>query len=192
MKKINRSAEKKNKTDYSWIVLIFVITLCISALMSFIFSRALNDASIGVSYLILVFIILIGVFFDIVGVAVTSATEKPFHSMASRKVPGAMDALRLIRKAGRVSSFCNDVIGDICGVISGAAAAVIAVRAAAGHGSDVQMAFELITSALVAAFTIGGKAMGKSFAISESTAIVHFAGKVIYYLKKIPTVFRKK
>ena len=33
-----------------------------------------------------------------------------------------------IRNAGRVSSFCNDVIGDICGVISGSAAAVISAR----------------------------------------------------------------
>ena len=31
----------------------------------------------------------------------------------------------LIRNAGKVSSFCNDVIGDISGVISGTASALI-------------------------------------------------------------------
>ncbi|MFQ8767640.1 MAG: hypothetical protein ACLR8U_14850 [Oscillospiraceae bacterium] len=45
--------------------------------------------------------------FDIIGVAVTAADEKPFHSMASRKVPEAGEALKLIRNAGRVSSFAT-------------------------------------------------------------------------------------
>ena len=58
--------------------------------------------------------------------AVATANEKPFHSMASRKVPGALEAIRLLRNAERVSSICNDVVGDICGVVSGSASATIA------------------------------------------------------------------
>ena len=170
-------------------MLTFVLAMLISAVMSFLSGRLLGAASSAVSFLVLIGIILIGVVFDMIGVAVTSAQEAPFHSMASRKLPGAAEALTLLRNAGRVSSFCNDVIGDICGVVSGAAAAAIAVRAAVGSGQTV---YELILSALVAAFTIGGKAFGKSFAIGYCTEIVHITAKILYFFKNIPTALRKR
>ena len=129
-------APKKSGTDWRWIITIFVITVCISAVMSLISTNLLANATLGVSFVILISIIAIGIVFDIIGVAVTAADEKPFHSMASRKVPEATQALKLIRNAGRVSSFCNDVIGDICGVISGSAAATIAERVLAMHPRD--------------------------------------------------------
>ena len=128
------AAAKKKKTgrsarpDFRWIALIFLVTVLISALMSFVSSNLLEGAGLILSFVILICIVLTGILFDIIGVAVTAADEVPFHAMASRKVPEAEDALRLIRNAGRVSSFCNDVIGDICGVISGSAAAVISAR----------------------------------------------------------------
>ena len=47
--------------------------------------------------------------------------------MNSRKVKGANVAVKFKKNAEKVSSFCCDVIGDICGVISGGAAAAISV-----------------------------------------------------------------
>lgn len=123
-----KKAGKSAKPDFKWIALIFLTTVLISALMSFVSSNLLEGAGLALSFVILICIVLTGILFDIIGVAVTAADEVPFHAMASRKVPEAEDALRLIRNAGKVSSFCNDVIGDICGVISGSAAAVIAAR----------------------------------------------------------------
>ena len=137
-------APKKSGTDWRWIITIFVITVCISAVMSLISTNLLANATLGVSFVILISIIAIGIVFDIIGVAVTAADEKPFHSMASRKVPEAGEALKLIRNAGRVSSFCNDVIGDICGVISGSASATIAVRVdAPQHAGACRYAFDV-------------------------------------------------
>jgi hypothetical protein len=66
--------------------------------------------------------------FDIIGVAVTAADERPFHSMAAHKEKGAAEALYLLHNASHVSSFCNDVVGDICGIVSGTTAAVIVSR----------------------------------------------------------------
>ena len=135
----NSKAPKKQGPDWRWIFTIFFITVLISAVMSLISTNLLSSATLGVSFVILICIIAIGIVFDIIGVAVTAADEKPFHSMASRKVPEAgRRRLKLIRNAGRVSSFCNDVIGDICGVISGSAAATIAARVlvnASGHAA---------------------------------------------------------
>jgi CBS domain containing-hemolysin-like protein len=138
-------------------------------------------------------IILIGIVFDIIGVSVTAAEEQPFHSMAARKRPEAHIAIRLLRMADRVSSFCNDVVGDICGVISGSAAAVIAARAVTGEQEIVTTVMQLGMSALVAGLTIGGKALGKSVAMGNSIEIVHTAAKVIYFFKNLPRLlFRRK
>ena len=83
----NSKAPKKQGPDWRWIFTIFFITVLISAVMSLISTNLLSSATLGVSFVILISIIAIGIVFDIIGVAVTAADEKPFHSMASRKVP---------------------------------------------------------------------------------------------------------
>lgn len=185
-------APKKSGTDWRWILTIFVITVCISAVMSLISTNLLANATLGVSFVILICIIAIGIVFDIIGVAVTAADEKPFHSMASRKVPEAGEALKLIRNAGRVSSFCNDVIGDICGVISGSASATIAVRVWSMHPGMQELAITLSMSALAAGLTVGGKACGKSFAIGSSTTVVRTAATILHFFHTIPENLRPK
>ena len=143
----------------------------------------------AVAFVILLLIVLIGIIFDIVGVAVTSADEKPFHSMAARKVIGAQEAIRLLRKADKVSSICNDVIGDICGVVSGSASAAIVTQILANFDSSMPQIISLGMSALVAGLTVGGKAVGKGFAIESSTKIVHMVGKIIW---SVTHIFQKK
>ena len=123
------SSKRQQRAAARWALTIFLVTIVVSATISFASGEVMARSSMAVAFLILLIIVAVGILFDIVGVAVTSADEKPFHSMASRRVPGAKEAIRLLRNAGRVSSICNDVIGDICGVVSGAASATIAARA---------------------------------------------------------------
>lgn len=104
--------------------------------------------------------------------------------MAARKVPGAQEAIRLLRNAERVSSICNDVVGDICGVVSGSAAATIAAQLLTRFDFSWPMIVGLLMSALVSGITVGGKAIGKTFAVNSSTTIVHFAGRVIGMLNR--------
>ena len=193
MSKPDPSAVKKerNKT-IRWVVTIFFTTILISGTISLLSDEIMSRSGMAVAFLILLFIILIGIIFDIIGVAVTSADEKPFHSMAARKVPGAQEAIRLLRNAERVSSICNDVIGDICGVVSGSASATIAAQVLAKFDFSWPMVVSLVMSALVAGLTVGGKAIGKTFAMNSCTTIVHTAGKLIYFLRHIPDIFRKK
>ena len=180
-----RSKKNQKKTrkhsNISWIVTIFFVAVLISSAISFLSSSIMEDAGIVEAFAVLLFIVLLGIVFDVIGVAVMSAGEKPFHSMAAKKVPGAAEALKLLRNAEKVSSFCNDVVGDICGVVSGSASAIIAVKALTQIDSDTVS--QLIMSALVAGVTIAGKAFGKNLAMSNSTNIVHFASKLIYYIK---------
>ena len=147
----------------------------------------MSNSSLLVAFLILLAIILLGIIFDVIGVAVTSADEKPFHSMAARKVTGAQEAIHLLRNAEKVGSICNDVIGDICGVVSGSAAATIAAQVIIGQ----PRISSLLMSALVAGLTVGGKAIGKSFAIHSCTTIVHGVGTFIWWFQNIPNFFKK-
>ncbi len=184
MKKSDMSAQKKERgKTVRWVVTIFLITIAVSGLISLISDEIMSASSMGVAFLILLAIVVIGIVFDIVGVAVTTADEKPFHSMAARKVPGAQEAIRLLRNAERVSSICNDVVGDICGVVSGSASATIAAQILNHFEFSWPRVVSLVMSALVAGLTVGGKAVGKTFAMNSCTAIVHTVGKLLFRLK---------
>lgn len=185
------SKKERNKT-IRWVVTIFIVTIIISGTISFISDYIMASSSIAVAFLILMVIVLLGIIFDIIGVAVTSADEKPFHSMAARKVSGSLESIRLLRSAERVSSICNDVVGDICGVVSGAASATIALQILNNFNFSGEQIISLIMSAFVAGLTVGGKAIGKTVAINSCTEIVIAVGKFIYFINSIPSVFKKK
>ena len=132
--------------------------------------------------IVLIVVILVGVVFDIVGVAVTCATEEEFHAMASKKVKGAKTAIKLIRSAPKVSNICADVIGDICGVLSGAISAILTLKITQSFGISVDIQFFM--SALVASLTVGGKALGKNFAKTQCTTIIAGVSKVLSIFEK--------
>ena len=106
--------------------------------------------------------------------------------MAARKVPGAKEAIALLRNAERVSSICNDVIGDICGVVSGSASANIAAQLLMRLDFSWPAVIGLAMSSIVSGLTVGGKAIGKTYAVNSSTAIVYFVGKTIWFLRRCP------
>lgn len=172
--------------DWKWIGTTFGMTIGISSAMSFLSNEVLSAGGMALSFVVLLVIVLIGIVFDIIGMSVTAADEKPFHSMAAKKVPEAAVAIRLIRRAERVSSICNDVVGDICGVVSGSASAVIAARVVMNMQPTLASVIQLLMSALVAACTVGGKAFGKSIAMNNATQIIHTAARLIYLFKSIP------
>ena len=120
------AARRQRHKTIRWVVTVFLITVVISGIISLVSDEVMDSSSLPVAFLILLAIVMVGIIFDIIGMAVATADEKPFHSMAARKVPGSQEAIRLLRNAERVSSICNDVVGDICGVVSGSASATIA------------------------------------------------------------------
>lgn len=193
MAKSDPAAQKRERQKtIRWVVTIFLVTIVVSGTISLLSDLIMSGSSMPVAFLILLAIILVGIIFDIIGMAVASADEKPFHSMASRKVPGAQEAIRLLRNAERVSSICNDVVGDICGVVSGSASATIAAQILANFDFSWPQVVSLVMSALAAGLTVGGKAIGKGFAVSSSTAIVHGVGRLLYALRHFSGKPRKK
>lgn len=176
--------KKLELIDYGWIIKIVILAFTISFAFSFLSETLIPNVNIVVGIIILLLFILIGILFDMVGVAVQSADVAPFHSMNSRKVKGADIAVKFKKNADKVSSFCNDVIGDICGIISGTAGSIVAVKIANILGFNSFYVI-LIVTALISALTIGGKAMGKSIAINKSNYILYEAAKIISKFYKV-------
>ncbi|MDI6602263.1 MAG: hypothetical protein QME46_10895 [Thermoanaerobacteraceae bacterium] len=165
--------------NYRWVLYVCILSFILSILISSLSNLLLEDVTLVIAFFILLTIIFIGIIFDIIGVAVTSADEEPFHAMASDRVYGAKYAIRLIRNADMVSNFCNDVIGDICGVVSGVSMAIILTRFGMIFPLFQTAYMSVIMSAVVSTLTIGGKAMGKSIAIDNSRFICLWVGKVL-------------
>ena len=108
----------------------------------------------------------------------TGADEKVFHSMNSRQVKGSKVAVLFKKNAEKVSSFCCDVIGDICGIISGASASAVSISLATSFGWNL-LVVSLTVAAIVASLTIG-----KSVAINKSDVILYEFAKFISFFYK--------
>ena len=175
-------SNKKEKTNVKWFVEVFIATFILSMLFSYISANGVSNLNLISAILILLVVIGLGIFFDIVGVAVTVANEHEFHAKATKKVKGSKDSIKLIKNAPKVANICADVIGDICGVLSGSISALISIKISTQMNLPFNIQFVL--SALVSALTVSGKAFGKDIANKKSTEIVHKVGIVLNKFSK--------
>lgn len=174
---------KKTKKNNNWVIKVTILAFFISFIFSFASEWAMPKVNIFIGILLLIIFIIIGIIFDMIGVAVTSTDEEPLHAMSSKKIKGAKKAVSFKKNADKVSSFCNDVIGDICGIISGSAGVTVSF-AIAKKFNIPEFWIGLFITALIAALTIGGKALGKGIAIKNNN-------KIVYQVAKIITIFKK-
>ena len=177
MKEKNVKMKKDN-----WILIVLVSTFVLSLLFSYLSSTVISNLNLIPSILFLILVILIGILFDLIGVAVTVGNEEHFHAQASKRIKGSKVAIKMIRNSSKVANFCADVIGDICGVLSGAIAAVIALKMSEYYGLSSNAQF--IVSALVAALTVSGKAISKNIAQKRSTEIIGAVSRFISFGEK--------
>ena len=166
-----------------WIIKVILMSITASVVFTLVSDKVIGNAGYAAAFIVLFIFVLLGIIFDIVGVAVTSAAEAPFHSMAAHRERGAAEAIRLIKNANKVSSICNDVVGDIAGIVSGTTAALIAGRLSTSFTAS-EILMQIIVSAAVTGATIGGKAAGKMLAMSQTTAIILRVGKIISFVPK--------
>lgn len=175
---MKKKKEKKKNSNTIWIIKIIILAFIISITFSFASEMILSNVGMIVGILVLLLFVLLGVIFDMVGVSVTSADIGPFNSMSAQKVHGADVAVKFIKNADKVSSFCNDVVGDICGIISGSAGVIVATSVSSSF--DISKFYvTLVVTGIVASLTIGGKALGKGIAINNNTAILHDFAKIV-------------
>ncbi len=177
-----KKEEAKPRSFRRWVIRIFVMSVLLSAMLSFASGIVLEDAGYLPAVLVLALFVLLGIAFDIVGVAVTAADPKPFHSMAAHRERGAAEALLLLKNSEKAASFCNDVVGDICGIVSGSTAAVIVLRLQSSFNTQ-SILISIAVTALISGLTIGGKAIGKKLAMDRSTRVVLFTARLMHALR---------
>ena len=88
---------KKEHSNLKWVIQSFIITFILSIVFAYISTNGVSNLSLIPAILILLVVILLGIFFDIIGVAVTVANEQEFHAKATKKVAGSKDSIKLIK-----------------------------------------------------------------------------------------------
>ncbi|MGI6678786.1 MAG: hypothetical protein ACOX2Q_06940 [Dehalobacterium sp.] len=182
----NKGNNKKESTlKHALVVALgtFFIAILISSYSQIFLERV---SSMIFAFALLFAIILVGIIFDIVGTAATAATEAPFHARASRKLPGAKNSIWIVRNADKVANFCNDVVGDICGTVSGSVGAIIAVSLVPLFQGIEDLIVGTVMIGLVSSVTVGGKAFGKNMAVSKADKIILIVGQVMSWFQKKP------
>lgn len=165
----------KNK----WVLKTCILTFLLAILFSMV-SNFLGDFNNIILIICILTIIIIGIIFDTIGTAILSCDVKVLHSKASQKLKGAKEAIKLAKNASQVSNFCSDVIGDICGIVSGSLITILVVRIVSENNISI---WNIILSSCLSAFTVGGKAIGKTLALKKGNDIIHFVGIIFSFFK---------
>jgi len=177
-------AKKQRKAFRFWVLKTFIITLVLTAGISVVTETLMDALSVTAAIFIILFIMLIGIGADIVGIAFATCDPKPFVSMASKKIKKAKSAIRLLQNADVVSNICADVIGDICGIVSGAAGAAIAIKIILSAQNMQGIIIPIAVSSIIAAGTVAGKAAGKTIAIDNNKHIVGFVAYLLMFFMR--------
>ena len=177
--------DKKKKKRNLWPLKAFAITFVLAGAVNAASTLVLEEPEWWLATILTVVILLLGVFFDIIGTAATSCDVQPFLAMASRKVRGAKLAVKLSKKSDVVSSVCCDIVGDICGIVSGVCAAALANYALSVALENVSFWLSVLIYAIISTLTITLKAVGKGVAVKQ-------ANKIIFAVAKVLSIFHKE
>ena len=162
--------------NLNWPIKVFFITFLLAAVFSGATNMVANLHVVALA-LILALVIFVGIIFDMIGVAALTSKKENFHAMASKKIKGAKEAINLLNNANMVATVCNDVVGDICGIISGSFGALLAITVA-NNSSLSLIVSSVIVTAFISALTVGGKAYGKTIAIKKADKIIYRVAKL--------------
>lgn len=179
---------KSNKSTVSSKFVLFVgLVSFVLAAVFFLLSQFLSETinNLTFSFVLLILIILFGITADIIGTSVAAADVAPFHAMAAKKVTGAREGVFLIRNADRVANIANDVIGDIAGTVSGALGIALVLQIMSLREDLNRFILNMLITALIAAFTVGGKAYGKKIALSNSNKVIFAVGRIMAIFSSI-------
>ena len=158
---------KQNR--FRWAFKTFILSICLSIVFSVISQSLFPHLSVIMSIFIIVFFVALSTLFDMIGVAVTSAELQNLKEYEKHK---AFDtATKLVQNTEKISSFCGDVVGDICGILSGAGGVSLALSMNITE-PNVYFIVTCLISSLIAGLTIFCKAIFKSYAVSNAEKVV--------------------
>lgn len=179
------------KENRKWIITTFIITFLLAMLFGGVSNVVIEKMNLIMAIVVLILVIAIGIAFDMIGMAIATCEEAPFHAKAAKKHSGAKEVIKLLKEKDKATNVCNDLIGDICGIISGSACALVSVKVSILLNIDV-VVVSLVLSALVAMITVGGKAIGKGISMNNAENIMYMVGAIIHIIKPVKDMKRKK
>ena len=181
-----RQNKQKNKKTWIWPLIVLILAISISLSFSLLSELVLKGSAIIIATIVILIFVAIAIITDMLGLAVASSNIEHFNAMAARKVKGSKQAISLVRNADKVSSILNDVIGDVCGILSGAAGASIVTKIAIDNGgSFLSILIPSLIAAIIAGLTIFGKALFKKVAIRHANSItLTFAKFLNFFTRK--------
>ena len=185
--RIKKKTKPKKKSKNAWLIWgisVFFLSFALTVIFSFLTEVSVKGSPAYVCVIVLLVLLILNIGCDVLANAIMSISPEAFHAMASNKIKGAKRAVTFCRNATKLSSIFADVIGDICGIVSGAAGAALVVIVASSGGT-VQLIASIGISAAIGALTVGGKAIFKHFAVK-------FNKQIVFGFAKFTTLFKKE
>ena len=178
--KLERNKKPAAKGPLKHVLIVFTGTFFCGTLISLAANATVENFKVFyLVFPILLLVIAVGVVFDAIGVAALAASFAPVNARAARKAPGAVTTLKLLKKANVVANFCCDVVGDICGILSGALGATLVVII--GDTALGTVLLSALMAGMVSSLTVGSKAAMKNVAITHADRIMEAVGVVLDY-----------
>lgn len=186
-KPVKKKKQKKKRIPgwLSWGLSVLFLSFGLTVLFSFLTEISINGSPVYICVIVLIVLLFLNIGCDMIANAIITCQPDAFHAMASNKIKGAKRAVTLCKNATKLGSVFADVIGDICGIVSGAAGAVLVVYIAAiADGNIWEIVSSILVSAVIGALTVGGKAIFKHFAMKYNKQIVFSFAKFTTFFKK--------
>ena len=169
----------------SWGLGVLFLSFALTVLFSFLTEISIKGSPVYVCVIVLVVLLVLNIGCDLLANAIITCQPDAFHAMASNKIKGAKRAVTLCRNSTKLGSIFADIIGDICGIVSGAAGTALVVYIAAMTDGDIwEIIASIGVSAVIGALTVGGKAIFKHFAMKYNKQIVFAFAKFLTIFKK--------
>lgn len=184
--KTNRKKQAKKRIPgwLAWGLGVLVLSFALTVIFSFLTEVSIKGSPVYVCVIVLVVLLVLNIGCDLLANAIITCKPEAFHAMASNKIKGAKRAVAFCRNATKLGSIFADIIGDICGIVSGAAGTALVVYIAANGGKTIELIASIGVSAVIGALTVGGKAIFKHFAMKYNKQIVFGFAKFTTFFKK--------
>ena len=170
-----------------WYFEVFLFSLLLCGFFGVISEIMLSHTNIMLAVLLILLLVCVSMIFDMIGVAVTASDIKPFLLKASTNQKEINIAISLIKNADRVNSICADVVGDVCSILSGAGGATICMILLSHDIGISSFVLSIALSSLIASINVLGKAIGKTYAMSNAQKLVLKVAKLIGIFVKSKT-----
>lgn len=167
----------QDKREYViWTLQVTIFTFFLAVVVGLLSQIATKSSDIFVQIFILTFLILVSIIFDSIGVSATSSNlEVAMRYTTCPRVQRI--AQKLIINSEKVNNICNDVVGDMCGILSGGCCVNISIKLSQ-TGLNGLVA-TIVVSSIVTALTVGGKATVKGISVASSEQIVVMVAKLL-------------